>query len=86
MGRSTRTSSATRGARRKWDAARRKHIKPGGIYFIDFQHDEACAIYTPFKLCHCNVTRVLMDDTRHVLARVEGAGPYDPLELVEGQL
>ncbi|WP_296762635.1 DUF3102 domain-containing protein [Sediminimonas sp.] len=36
------------------------------------------------RLCNCNPDRVLRDDRGRVLARVEGAGFYDPLELVEG--
>lgn len=75
------SNQSNRRARRAWAAACRKHIKPGGPYYIDFQHDDACAIYTPHRLCHCNVTRVLRDADGKTLARVEGAGPYDPLEL-----
>ena len=72
-----------RKARRAWATARRKHIKRGKAYFIDFEHDQDCMIYSPERTCTCNPHRALMDDTRRVLARVEGAGFFDPMELVE---
>ncbi|MEI4262343.1 hypothetical protein [Roseovarius sp. D0-M9] len=74
----------TRQARRAWAAERRKFIKRGHIYHVEFQHDDWCAIYTAERLCNCDPDRVLKDDRGRVLARVEGAGFYDPLELVEG--
>ncbi len=75
-----------RQARRAWAAARRKHIKRGNLYHVEFRHDHSCAIYTPTRLCNCNPDRVLKDDEGRVLARVEGAGPYDPLEMAEDLL
>ncbi len=36
------------------------------------------------RLCGCNPDRVLKDHAGRVLARVEGAGFYDPLEFAEG--
>ncbi len=75
-----------RQARRAWAAARRKHIKRGNLYHVEIQHDPGCAIYTPAEVCNCDPVRVLKDDRGHVLARVEGAGFYDPLELAEGAI
>lgn len=75
-------TQSNRQARRQWAAARRKHIKRGNIYHVEFQHDATCTIYTPTRLCNCNPDRVLKDDRGRVLARVEGAGFYDPLELM----
>lgn len=75
-------SSGNRKARRAWDAARKKHIKPGRVYHAEFQHDPCCMIYSPERVCTCNPHRVLMDEDRRVLARVEGAGFYDPLEMM----
>lgn len=79
-------TNSRRQARRAWAAARRKHIKRGTVYQVEFQHDPGCAIYTPERLCNCDPVRVLKDDRGRVLARVEGAGFYDPLELVEGAI
>ena len=77
-------STGNRQVRRAWDAARRKHIKRGRVYQIDFEHDPDCLIYSAARECTCNCNRVLKDDRGRVLARVEGAGFYDPLELVRG--
>ncbi|MCM2561354.1 hypothetical protein M8756_00100 [Lutimaribacter sp. EGI FJ00015] len=77
-------SQSKRQARRAWAAARRKHIKRGHVYHVQFHHDPACAIYSQERICCCNPDRILMDDRGRVLARVQGAGFYDPLELVEG--
>jgi hypothetical protein len=77
-------AQGNRQARRAWAAARRKHIKRGHVYQIDIEHDPDCMIYSPERVCTCNPNRVLMDDQRRVLARVEGAGFYDPLEMTEG--
>lgn len=72
----------TRSARRAWATALRKHIKRGRVYFPEIQHDDWCAIYTRECVCTCNPDRVLKDAEGRTLARVEGAGPYDPLELM----
>ena len=77
-------TQSKRQARRAWAAARRKHIKRGNLYHAEFQHDPGCAIYTPARLCNCDPVRVLKDEAGRVLARVEGAGEYDPLEFAEG--
>lgn len=77
------SNESNRHARRAWAAARRKHIKRGNVFHVEIQHDHECAIYTPHRLCHCNPIRVLKDDRGRVLARVENAGSYDPLELCE---
>lgn len=42
------------------------------------------SIYTPARLSNCDPLRVLKDEGARVLARVEGAGFHDPLELEEG--
>jgi hypothetical protein len=76
-------SSSSRKARRAWAAARKRHLRRGRVYHLEFQHDPRCPIYGPTRVCCCDATRVLRDDIGRVLARVEGAGPYDPLELVE---
>lgn len=76
----------TRKARRAWAAALRKHVKRGRVYCPEIQHDEWCGIYTHARTCNCNPIRVLKDDQGRVLARVEGAGFYDPLEWLEAGL
>jgi len=48
-----------------------------------YQHDDWCGIYAADALCHCNPHRILTDNQGRVLARVEGAGFYDPLEFSE---
>lgn len=78
--------NGNRKARRAWDAARKKHIKRGKVYLAEFQHDHDCLIYSQERICTCNPHRVLMDENRQVLARVEGAGFFDPLELIGGAL
>lgn len=75
---------SNRKARRAWQAALRKHRKPGGVLFPEIQHDDWCAIYSTARMCNCNPIRVLKDDKGRVLARVEGAGFYDPLEWIGG--
>lgn len=74
---------SNRKARRAWAAALRKNIRRGNLYHIEFQHDDDCLIYSPARVCTCNPTRVLRDDAGRALATVEGAGPHDPLEVVE---
>ncbi len=74
----------TRQARRAWIAARRRLIKRGNLYHVEFQHDADCMIYSRERVCTCNPDRVLKDAKGCTLARVEGAGAFDPLELVEG--
>jgi hypothetical protein len=75
---------SNRKARRAWAAARKKHIKRGHVYHVEFQHDPGCTIYTRERLCDCDPHRILKDEAGRVLARVEGGGPYDPLEFAEG--
>ena len=77
---------SNRKARRAWAAARRKHTKRGKLYHVEIQHDHNCAIYTPTQLCNCNPHRVLKDDQGRTLVRVEGADPYNPLEILEDLL
>ena len=77
-------AQSNRQARRAWAAACKKHIKRGNLYHVEFQHDPGCAIYTRERLCNCDPHRVLKDDAGRVLARVEGGGPYDPLEFTGG--
>lgn len=72
-----------RKSRRAWAAATRQHVKRGRVYILEFQHDAWCGIYTAERTCTCNPHRVLKDDEGHVLATVEGAGFYDPLEILE---
>ncbi|SHL87857.1 hypothetical protein SAMN05443432_103241 [Roseovarius litoreus] len=76
------TPQGMRRARRAWAAALRKHIKRGHVYIPEIQHDYWCTIYTNERVCTCNPDRVLKDIEGRTLARVEGAGPYNPLELV----
>lgn len=73
-----------RKARRAWGAARRKHFKPGRVCIVEIQHDEWCAIYSRARVCNCDPVRVLKDERGRVLARVAGAGFFDPLEFAEG--
>jgi hypothetical protein len=75
---------SNRRARRAWAAARRRHIKRGHVYQVEIQHDPDCLIYGPAKVCTCDPVRILKDDAGRVLARIEGAGEYDPLELAGG--
>ena len=70
-----------RQARRAWDAACRKQIKNGGVFIAEIQHDPACLIYSKERVCTCNPDRVLKDDAGRVMARVENAGFFDPLEF-----
>ncbi|QYX55509.1 hypothetical protein K1T73_10385 [Roseovarius sp. SCSIO 43702] len=77
-------TKSKRQARRAWAAAQRKHIKRGKLFRVEFQHDPGCAIYTRERICTCDPHRVLKDDRGRTLARVEGAGEYDPLELMGG--
>lgn len=79
-------TQSKRQARRAWAAARRKHIRRGNLYHVEFQHDPGCAIYTTARLCTCDPHRVLKDDRGRELARVEGAGGFDPLELMGGAI
>ena len=73
-----------RKARRAWAAAQRRHIRRGNVYIAEIQHDPDCLIYSPARVCTCDATRVLRDDEGRVLATVEGAGTFDPLELLGG--
>lgn len=73
----------TRRARRAWAAAQRKHLKRGRVLTAEVQHKGDCAIFTSAMTCTCEPLRVLKDETGRVLARVEGAGFYDPLEPFE---
>lgn len=75
-------TQSKRQARREWAAAQRKHIKRGNLYHVELQHDPGCVIYTRERLCTCDPHRVLKNDRGRVLARVEGAGEFDPLELM----
>jgi hypothetical protein len=68
---------------RAWAAARRKHIRPGRAVIIDFEHDPNCLIYSAARVCTCDPIRVILDENGKELARVESAGPFDPLELLE---
>ncbi|MCE8556359.1 hypothetical protein KBY29_18755 [Ruegeria pomeroyi] len=76
-------TTSQRKARRAWAAAIRKHIRPGHVFHMEIQHDDWCAIYTQERTCNCCPDRVLKDDQGRVLARVNGAGFYDPLEQLE---
>ncbi|MFD0982816.1 hypothetical protein [Tropicimonas aquimaris] len=71
----------TRHQRRKWRAACRRLIKRGNLYHYEVQHDPWCGIYEGHP-CHCDPVRVLRDDSGRALARIEGAGFYDPMEMV----
>ena len=75
--------TSNRKARRAWAAALRKHVQPGAVLLVEFRHDHDCAIYTQTRLCSCNPDRVLKDHAGRTLVRVEGAGSYNPLEMVE---
>lgn len=75
--------TTNRKARRAWAAARRKHCRRGTVRQIEVQHDPDCLIYSVARVCTCNPHRILRDETGQVLARVEGAGPFDPLEPME---
>lgn len=73
-----------RKARRAWATALAKHCKPGTLVHIEFQHDPWCGVYLPERYCTCSPTRVLLDDKGGTLAKVDGGGPYDPLEFLGG--
>ena len=77
-------TTPNRKARRAWSAAQRKHMKPGRVCIAEIQHDEWCAIYSRARVCNCDPVRVLKDDRGRILARVAGAGFFDPLELAGG--
>nr|WP_309502350.1 hypothetical protein [uncultured Roseovarius sp.] len=79
-------TKSKRQARRAWAAAQRKHIKRGNLYHVEIQHDPQCAIYSRERLCTCDPDRVLKDDRGRTLARITGAGEYDPLEMVGGAI
>lgn len=79
-------TQSKRQARRAWGAARRKLIKRGSVYHVEYQHDPGCAIYTRERLCTCDPVRVLKDERNRTLVRIEGAGEFDPLELVGGAM
>ena len=74
---------SNRKARRAWSAAFHKHSRPGRVLQVEVRHDPACLIYTRARVCTCDPDRVLMDEHCKILAKVEGAGPYDPLEFAE---
>jgi hypothetical protein len=74
-------TQGNRQARRAWAAARKKHIRRGHVYHVEYRHDADCLIYSSERTCTCNPDRVLKDDRGRVLARVEGAGFFDPMEL-----
>ncbi|MCE8539804.1 hypothetical protein KBY27_20270 [Ruegeria pomeroyi] len=76
-------TTSTRKARRAWAAIVRKHIRPGHVVHLEVRHDDWCGIYTQERTCNCSPDRVLKDDKGHVLARVRGAGFYDPMEHLE---
>lgn len=79
------SATASRKARRAWMAALRKHGKPGRFLHIHHLHDDWCALFSSgCTICTCNPDRILKDEKGRELARVEGAGSYDPLELIEG--
>lgn len=72
----------SRAARRAWEVARRRHIRRGRVIVAEFQHDPDCLVYAPARVCTCDPVRVLKDAEGRELARVEGLGPFDPLELI----
>lgn len=72
---------SNRKTRRAWAAALRKHTRPGRVLHAEIRHDDACLIYSPARVCTCDADRVLRDDDGKVLAKVAGAGPFDPLEM-----
>ena len=74
---------SNRKARRAWAAARRKHIRRGRVLHVEIAHEPNCLIYSAARICTCIPDRTLRDDTGRVLARVEGAGEYDPMEFAE---
>jgi hypothetical protein len=74
-------NTGSRTARRAWAAALKKHARRGTVCIAEIQHDPACGIYTPERVCNCDPIRVLKDRNGRRLVRVEGAGFYDPLEL-----
>ncbi len=73
----------SRKARRAWTAARRRHIRCGHGNRVRFTPDPDCLTYSPARVCTCDAVQALHDEGSQVLATVEGAGPYDPLELLE---
>lgn len=75
---------SNRKARRAWNAAVRKQIRRRRVRYVEIRHDADCPIYSSVGVCTCNPDRVLMDEARTVLALVEGAGPYDPSEVIGG--
>lgn len=79
---STGTPKSNRQARRAWAAAMRKNVSHDApqTLIVNIRHEDGCGIRGPGHRCDCNPERVLLDAKGRVLARVEGAGPYDPFE------
>ena len=71
---------SARRARRAWAAALRKHRRRGRVLSSEIAHDDWCHIHGAERVCTCTPTRTLRDLRGRVLARVDGAGEYDPVE------
>jgi len=69
----------SRSARRAWKAAKAKHMKRGSVTLINICHDDWCGIYKNHP-CNCSPVRIICNKNGKELARVDGAGFYDPIE------
>ena len=78
----TEVFKGSRKSRRAWVAAQKKYMRPGGLTHLYVKHDDFCELLAGGYLCNCNPTRVLKDDVGRILAVVENAGWYSPLEFL----
>lgn len=78
----TNTERTVLKANAEWLAALRKHMGPGRLLQVYWQHDHDCSIFTEARLCDCDPTRILKDKRGRTLARVDGAGFFDPFEVI----
>jgi hypothetical protein len=79
---STEIFKGNRKSRRAWVAAQKKHMRPGNLTHLQVKHDDFCELLAGGYFCNCNPTRVLKDDVGRILAVVENAGSYSPLEFL----
>jgi len=82
----TEVFKGSRKSRRAWVAAQKKYMRPGGLTHLQVKHDDFCELLAGGYLCNCNPIRVLKDDVGRILALVENAGSYSPLEFLRSGL
>lgn len=79
---STEIFKGSRNSRRAWAAAQKKYMRTGALTHLQIEHDDFFELLAGGRLCTCNPTRVLKDDVGRILAVVENAGSYSPLEFL----